>query len=263
MKINAGFFQFNPVFGRNEINLEHVCSRLNTVHNSLVVLPELCFSGYNFHAPQEMAKHAIEFPACEIVKELEILCRRNSLHLVAGAAEAAQGKIYNSSFYITPEGFIGNYRKTHLFYREKDVFSPGDSRFCVFDHGFKLGMMICFDWFFPESARSLALAGAEIIAHPANLVLPYCPEAMLYRSLENRVFSITANRTGCETMHGETLEFIGKSQVVSPRAERLISAGVDTEELKFVEIDTNLAQDKNINKYNNLFVDRRPEMYES
>ena len=52
----------------------------------------------------------------------------------------------------------------------------------------KIGMMICFDWIFPEVARSLALKGAEIICHPSNLVLPHCPKAMKIRSLENRVF---------------------------------------------------------------------------
>jgi len=72
-------------------------------------------------------------------------------------------------------------------------------------------MMICFDWFFPESARTLALKGAQLILHPSNLVMPYCQDAMITRSIENRVFSITSNRIGREGGYN----FTGKSQIVS------------------------------------------------
>ncbi|MDD2716008.1 MAG: acyltransferase [Candidatus Wallbacteria bacterium] len=261
MKINAGFYQFQPVFGDNRKNLDCVLEKLADVHNTLIVLPELCFSGYNFLTPQEILPHAVEIPDSPIILELSDLCRRNSLYLVAGVAELQTGKLFNSAFYLGPEGFIGKFQKTHLFYREKDVFQPGSTGFQVFRRDFSLGMMICFDWFFPESARTLAMRGAQIIAHSANLVLPYCPEAMLYRSLENRVFSITCNRIGRETNAAEDYYFIGKSQVVSPRAERLICAGTDEESLQFVEIDLSLADSKKINRYNDLFSDRRPEMY--
>ncbi|MFO0767873.1 MAG: nitrilase-related carbon-nitrogen hydrolase [Nitrospiraceae bacterium] len=92
---------------------------------------------------------------------------------------------------------LGCYRKTHLFFEETLFFDPGDSGFQVWDvGGAKVGVMICFDWFYPESARTLALMGADIIAHPSNLVLPHCPDSMVTRCLENRVFSITANRIG-------------------------------------------------------------------
>jgi predicted amidohydrolase len=74
---------------------------------------------------------------------------------------------------VGPKGFIGCYRKTHLFFEETLWFTPGDSGFQVWDIGMaKVGVMICFDWYYPESARTLALQGADIIAHPSNLVLP-------------------------------------------------------------------------------------------
>ena len=84
--------------------------------------------------------------------------------------------------------------------------------------------MICFDWFFPESTRTLALGGADVIAHPSNLVLPHCPEAMPIRALENGVFTATANRIGTESNGRESLTFIGRSRICSPRAEVLAEA---------------------------------------
>ncbi|NOY65551.1 MAG: acyltransferase, partial [Nitrospirae bacterium] len=123
-------------------------------------------------------------------------------------------------------------------------------------------LMICFDWFFPESARTLALSGAEIIAHPANLVLPYCPVGMPIRCLENRVFAITANRIGTEERKkGKRFIYIGMSQIVSPEGTVLVRAPEEKEEFRTTEIDPSRARDKSINRYNNLFSDRRKDLY--
>ncbi|MDI6817131.1 MAG: nitrilase-related carbon-nitrogen hydrolase, partial [Actinomycetota bacterium] len=117
-------------------------------------------------------------------------------------------------------------------------------------------------WIFPESARTLALMGTDIICHPSNLVLPYCPDAMVYRCLENRVFAITCNRTGLEERGGkERLTFIGKSEIVSPKGEILERASETEDALIVVDIDPRQARDKQLNRYNNLLGDRRPEMY--
>ena len=122
--------------------------------------------------------------------------------------------------------------------------------------------MICFDWRFPETARTLALAGADLIAHPSNLVLPHCPQAMVTRCLENRVFAITADRTGVEErVHGHPLHFIGQSQVVDPDGNVLYRASKNDEEVRVVEIDINKARDKSINSKNDLFEDRRHDLY--
>ena len=154
------------------------------------------------------------------------LARQHRMHLVVGLPEQAGGQCYNSAIVVGPSGFLGSYRKTHLFCEETLFFSPGDSGFRVWDIGqARIGVMICFDWYYPESARTLALQGAEILCHPSNLVLPHCPDAMVTRSLENRVFSITANRIGQEARGGKPpLTFIGKSEVVSPTG-RILSKG--------------------------------------
>lgn len=169
---------------------------------------------------------------------------------------------------IGPNGVIGTYRKTHLFFEETIWFAPGDTGFRVLGIGpersrISLGLMVCFDWYFPESARTLALKGADILCHPSNLVMPHCPDAMITRCLENRVFSITCNRTGYEERGGKPrLTFIGQSRIVSPMGEVLVSASPTADELSIVEIDPALARDKRLNAYNDLFAARRPVMYE-
>jgi predicted amidohydrolase len=126
----------------------------------------------------------------------------------------------------------------------------------------KIGVMICFDWYYPEAARTLALKGAEIICHPSNLVLPNCPDSMPVRCLENRVFAVTCNRTGSEARGGkDQLTFIGNSEVVAPGGAILHRAPRDQEELCIVEIDPADARNKALTPYNDLLRDRRESLY--
>jgi predicted amidohydrolase len=121
--------------------------------------------------------------------------------------------------------------------------------------------MICFDWIFPEAARSLALLGADLIAHPSNLVLPYCHAAMVTRALENGVFTATANRVGTESRAGRSLTFTGGSRIIDPRGRVLAEAGTATEETLVVDLDPAAARDKMITDHNHRLADRRPGLY--
>jgi len=122
--------------------------------------------------------------------------------------------------------------------------------------------MICFDWIFPEAARTLALLGAQVICHPANLVLPHCQKAMITRSIENRLFIITANRIGTESKPGsEPISFTGRSQIVGPEGTVLARAPRARRMVALVEIDPALALDKRITPENDILLDRRPELY--
>ena len=133
---------------------------------------------------------------------------------------------YNTAVLIGPDGtLLGKYRKQKLGH-ETVRNTPGKTSSAHRTPFGKVGLMICFDWYYPESARTLALKGAEIICHPSNLVLPHCPDAMVTRCLENRVFAITANRIGTEARGGKPpLTFIGNSEVVTPRG-KILSARI-------------------------------------
>ncbi|MBT8352278.1 MAG: hypothetical protein KJO26_13735, partial [Deltaproteobacteria bacterium] len=150
------------------------------------------------------------------------------------------------------------------FNTEKEYFDPGDTPLNTIEiRGAKVGVMICFDWVFPEVARSLALQGADLLCHPSNLVLTYCQKTMLTRSLENSVYSITANRTGRETRPRGELLFTGQSQIAGPMGEIVASSNSDEEAVVIYNIDLSNARSKFITENNDLFLDRRPEFYDS
>lgn len=262
--MRVGFYQFDPVFGEVKRNLDTVTEKLAPVESDLLVLPELFTSGYQFVSEREVELLAEPVPDGPTTQRLMEIARERHMVLAAGLAERAGGRCYNSAVLVGPAGFIGLYRKAHLFYEETRFFSPGDTGFRVWDVGsVKLGLMVCFDWMYPEAARTLALKGAHILCHPSNLVLPHCPDAMVTRCLENRVFAVTANRMGWEERRGKArLTYIGNSEVVSPRGRILYRAAPDQEDLAVIDIDPALAEDKNLNAYNDLLRDRRPDLYE-
>jgi predicted amidohydrolase len=261
--MRAGFFQFNPTFGEKEQNLNRLVSAVEDAELDLLVLPEFFATGYQFVSKDEVAELSEDIPRGFTTDGLSELSVRKGIHIVAGLPEKEGNRFFNSAVLTGPDGFMGVYRKTHLFFEEKLWFSPGDTGFKVWETKTgRLGIMICFDWFFPESMRTLFLMGADIIAHPSNLVLPYCPRAMPTRCLENRVFAVTANRTGEEKRkQGQSLKFIGQSLIVSPEGEVLISASENDESLLVADIDPEKARDKKLNPLNNIFSDRRPGMY--
>ncbi len=261
--MRVGYLQFDPVFGEVARNLDLVEARLEQAEADLLVLPELCATGYQFVSQEEVFRLAEPVPDGETTKRLVDLAARRGMTIVAGLPERAGAQCFNAAVVVGPQGVLGCYRKTHLFFEETLWFTPGDSGFHVWDLGLaKVGVMICFDWYYPEAARTLALQGADIIAHPSNLVLPHCPDSMVTRCLENRVFSVTANRIGSEARGGkDPLTYIGMSEVVGPRGRILHRAPRESEELTIVEIDPAEARMKALNTYNDLLRDRRPALY--
>ena len=210
-----------------------------------MVLPELFNTGYLFSGMDEARGLAEELPSGQTTQALLQIASENSVAIVGGLAERDGDVLFNSSVLVGPNGEVFCYRKLHLFGYEKEVFEPGDREPEVFEIlGVKVGMMICFDWYFPETARILMLKGAQIICHPANLILPYCQKSMPTRCLENRVFAITTNRIGTETVGRRELTFTGWSVIVDPLGNVLARASVDGEESEVVEIDPQAASDK-------------------
>jgi predicted amidohydrolase len=259
----AGFVQFCPLRGNVAANVASLQGLLDGVHADLVVLPELANCGYMYASPSDLMPFTEPGDGSGLfLSALRKLAARIGGVIVAGLAERGHGGIYNSAAAISRDGVLQVYRKTHLFANEKRLFLPGDTGFQVFEHRrVRIGMMVCFDWFFPESARTLALRGAQIVAHPANLVLPYCQTAMVTRCLENRIFAITANRYGTEELAEARLTFTGASQMLDTQGRRLLEVPAEADCVAIGEIDPSLADDKRVGKHNNLFGDRRPDMY--
>ncbi len=260
--MRIGYFQFNPSFKRPAENRKKVVKALSSVSADLIVLPELAFTGYNFSSRDELwplAEYPEDSPA---VFELAELCAKGGNYIVSGFAEKHGDNLYNAAILVGPNGLEYVYRTLHLFQNEKKIFSPGDQPLGVCRvNDAKIGIMICFDWIFPEVARTLALRGAQIICQPANLVLSLCQDAMITRCIENGVFGVTANRYGAEKSALGTLKFTGKSQIVNPKGELLNRSRAQKEDIFITDIDPAQANIKNITKLNHLMNDRRPEFY--
>jgi len=226
------------------------------------VLPELFNTGYNFTTQNEVRSLGEPADGGATARTLSDFAQAQGCYLAYGFAESDRGKLYNSAALVGPSGLVGFYRKVHLYDREHLLFEKGGGGFPVFDLPFgKVGIMVCFDWIYPESARTLALKGAQLILHPANLVLPFCPDAMVTRCLENRVFAATADRVGVENRCGFELKFIGKSEIVSPNGTILKRLSEDREEVAVVDIDLSEALNKRVNQYNDLLAGRCPDQY--
>jgi predicted amidohydrolase len=258
--VHLAVVQTNPAFGETQRNVQEALDLIATVKADLYVLPELFNTGYNFIKQKELAALGERADGMTYESLLKFAEDRNC-YIVYGFAEKAD-IMYNSASLIGPDGFIGIYRKVHLFYRENIFFAPGNLGFPVFDLPFgRIGLMICFDWAYPESARTLTLKGAQLIAHPSNLVLPYCPDGMVTRALENKIFTATADRVGEENRGGVELKFIGTSEIVDPNGKILCRLNNNSPAIKSIEIDLSLSDKKQINEYNDILKGLRQDQY--
>ena len=237
----------------------------------LLVLPEAALTGYVFESPEEARAVALEVPGPEI-DALAAAAARLDLYAVVGLVEREGDLLRNSAVLVGPGGpdgggaLLGRYCKTHLPFLGVDRFvTPGDEA-PVFDTPIgRIGIEICYDLRFPELSRSLALRGADFIAHPTNWPLAARTNAEFItrtRALENRVYLLTSNRCGTE----RGTKFCGWSQICDPSGTRIAECGEDGETLLVAEADVERARDKDIivipGEYEmRLWDHRRPELY--
>ncbi|MFX0043004.1 MAG: nitrilase-related carbon-nitrogen hydrolase [Candidatus Hodarchaeota archaeon] len=259
--MKVAYIQTSPIFGEKEKNFKQVSELTSKIKADLLILPELFATGYTFISKEEAESLSEGFDG-QTAQFLMNLSKKTSATIVGGFIEKDKDKIFNSAMIVSDSELLGVYRKLHLYYKEKLWFSPGDKPLKVYEiNGVNIGIMICFDWFFPEAARSLTLLGTDIIAHPANLVLPYCQKAMITRCLENRVYAVTANRIGRERRGEDDFKFTGESQITSFDGKILSLAPPDKISINLTEIDIEKARDKKLNKFNDIIDDRRKEFY--
>jgi predicted amidohydrolase len=259
--------QTEPKLGEKERNLDVGLALLEesvALGAELLVLPECAIPGYMFGSLEEAMPYAEEIPGPS-TDALEAACRRLGAHVVCGLLERDGDLLRNAAVLVGPDGLVGSYRKTHLPFLGVDRFTTPGDELPVFDTSLgRIGIEICYDLRFPEVTRTLALHGAEIVAHPTNFPMAAKVQTELItvaRAAENRIYLLTANRVGKERWG----EFCGWSQIVDPYGKRLAEAGETEEALLVAEIDIDKARDKDYvipGEYElYLFGDRRPELY--
>lgn len=241
----------------NAIRIRRLLEDADRQGVEILVLPELANSGYVFESADEARACAERIPDGPVCRLLADWSRGGRL-AASGLCEESGGRLYNAAPIFIDGSLAAVYRKAHLFLNEPDFFTPGEQEPPVVAfHGSRVGLMICFDWIFPEMARVLALQGAQLILHPSNLVLPYAQQAMLIRSMENRVFTATANRCGIE----RGTAFSGRSQVTAPDGRLLAQAESDFSGVLSAEVDLAKADDKYITARNHVLHDRKVGLY--
>jgi len=272
-EITVAIGQMEPVFGETERNVAHTISLMEKAAADgagLMVLPELCNTGYVFQSRTEARSLAEPIPDGPSVKAWCEAAAKLDMHLVAGITERDGEKLFNSAVIIGPSGVVGRYRKMHLWSDEALYFSPGDLGFPVFDTPIgRIGCHICYDCWFPESFRLAALQGAEIVCVPTNWVpIPGQDpkrEAManilvMAAAHSNSVFVAAADRIGIE--RGQP--FIGQSLIASYTGWPLAGpASPDKEEILLATVNLADARRKrNWNAFNQVLRDRRTDVYD-
>ena len=239
----------------------------------LVVLPELCDSGYVFGAVAAEAQAeagALASPAddSDTLRQWHALAAEHQLVIVGGFCErGADGRLFNSAAVVDASGTRAVYRKAHLWDKEKLVFTPGDAPPPVVDTAIgRVGVMICYDLEFPEWVRLPSLAGADLIAAPVNW--PYAARPAGERPAEvvkaqaaaatNGVFVAVADR--CQDERG--VSWISGSLIVGPDGYPLAGPVLeDRPAVLTAACDLRKARDKSLDGDNDLLADRRPSLY--
>jgi 5-aminopentanamidase len=235
----------------------------------LVVLPELSDSGYMFADAEQARSLASPTSSSATLREWRSLAASHHLTVAGGFCELGPGgTLYNSAAIVDASGTRAVYRKAHLWDAEKNIFTPGDSAPPIVELPFgSVGLMICYDLEFPEWVRLAALSGAELIAVPVNWTAG-SPAPPGERSGEvvsaqaaasaNGVFVAVADRCGTE----RGVDWLGGSVIL--RRGGYPAAGPVCENKTAVltaTVDLRLARDKRISAQNDLFADRRPDLY--
>ncbi len=238
----------------------------------LTIFPECTTTGYCFESFDEALEvsESLDGPA---VTSMIGQCKELNTHTIFGFLERDETRIFNSVACVGPAGIIARYRKVHLPTLGVDNFTtPGDNPFEVFElnleghsQPLRVGMNICYDISFPESARVLTLKGVDLIALPTNwppgsgLVADVIPNT---RALENNVYFAAINRIGTE----RGFDFIGKSKICDPLGRELDFANHRDEAIVYAEIDVEFARRKHLvavpGKHEvHRIDDRRPDTY--
>ena len=266
-KIAAG--QMDCMFADKAKNLSTIRTRLREAAGNgaqLVIFPECALPGYCYDSMAEAMPFAESIPGPS-TQQLAEDCAKLNIHVVVGMLEGVGDQLFNACALIGPAGIVATYRKIHLPFLGVDRFTtPGDQPFAVHDlGGLRIGMNICYDGSFPESARCLMLLGADLIVLPTNWPTGAISTARTLipaRALENHLYYAAVNRIGTE----RGFRFIGMSRILGCTGEFLAVSEDDQPTILYADIDPERARNKHLvnipGKYElHRTRDRRPEVY--
>ena len=275
--VRVAVVQFEPHVGVENLkaNATAVEERLTAAADhgaGLIVLPELATTGYVFETREEAYAHSEPVPGGRSVDMFTRIAAERYVYIVGNVVEQANGRLYDTAVLVGPDGYIGRYRKTHLWNTEKLWFTPGDEGFSVFDTRIgRIGLLVCWDIWFPETARIVAQLGADIICIPTGWVWTPPPlydqsgvcmaaHLTITAAHANNVFIATADRIGQERGAG----FMGNSLIAGTNGwpvDRI--AGPDEDTIVYADIDLVQARTAPIwNQLNDLHRDRRTDLYD-
>jgi predicted amidohydrolase len=268
-QLTVAVAQVNAIFGDAKANSQRaveVVARAADAGARLVVLPECFLTGYVTSCREQAFAIAINSDGPEM-GDLARACREREMHALVGYLERDGDQLFNTVAVLGPGGLIGRYRKRHLPFMGADRFVTvsEETAPAVFDTALgRIGIAICYEIRFPEVMRTLALAGAELIALPTNWPVQASILADHFtrvRAAENFVYLLVSNRGDAE--HG--IDFLGDSQIVDPMGEVLAKAE-NEQDLLVVDVDLARSRDKSITftagEFElNPWKDRRPAAY--
>jgi predicted amidohydrolase len=229
----------------------------------LVIFPELSLTGYVVRDQIYELAETIPGPSTKVI---ENIARKTKAYIVFGMpelSEKTQATIYNAAVLVGPEGLIGKYRKmylpTHSVFEEKRYFRPGYQAAAFDTELGKIGLIICYDIFFPEVSRLTRLKGAQLIvcisASPA-VRRAFFETLTVARAIENTAFLAYVNLVGIE----DGLQFWGGSRIVGPNGKVLVQAKYDDEDLVMRDID--YADIRSLETFVPTLKDLRPELFD-
>lgn len=270
--VNVAAVQWDPKICQKNYNIEKSVSLIHEAAKKgagLIVLPEMCNAGYVFESRSEAYQQAESIPSGHTCEAWINIAQKDSIFLVAGMIEKDGNCLYNTAVLIGPEGYIGKYRKLHEWDRAKLYLEPGNLGLPVFTLPFgRLGMMICYDGWFPEVPRILTLKGADIICDATNWVVLATQSKKDYWALPahrahaifNSVFVVCADRVG----HERGVEYAGNSVIIDIGGSFLAGpANPENEEIIQAEINLVKGRGRHWTDFNSVLEDRRTDIYDA
>ncbi|AMP12902.1 nitrilase-related carbon-nitrogen hydrolase [Collimonas pratensis] len=224
----AGFFQFPVAFADLERNMQIIQQALAQASFDLLVLPEMCSTGYMFDSREHLLPYGESAEDGVFVEFLLALSAQKQATLIAGMVERNGDALYNTAVVLSRGKHLGKQRKCHLSKLEKKLFDAGSSLQCFDDGNCRFGVLTCFDLWIPEAARVLARDGAQLFCCPANYGGPWTTGLVRTRAMENGSYLICCNRSGREAGVDFQAHFRGESQILGRMGEVLLAAQEET-----------------------------------